>query len=231
VHPDDQRLAELVRLIRRELRTTQIQLAAVANVPLNDLKKIEAGNAGAVRLERVRRVLDAQGGRARLVALWNGAAADRLLNARHAALVERVVALLKTRGWEVQVEVSFSEWGERGSIDVLALHRERRAVLVIEVKTAIGSVEATNRMLDVKVRLAPGLVAKRFGWHARVVGRVLVLPSTSTIRRVIAAHAATFAVVYPARSREVRAWLRGPVWPLSGIWFVSDGRDTSIVSC
>jgi hypothetical protein len=227
MNSDDERLAELVRLIRRELRATQVHLAALAGVPLNDLKNIEGGRAGRVRLERVRSVLSAAGGRARLVAWWNGAAADRLLDARHAAIVERVVRLLRARGWEVHVEVTFSEWGERGSIDVLGLHRERRAALVIEVKTAIGSAEETNRVFDAKTRLAPQLVLKRFAWRARVVGRVLVVPSTSTIRRVVVRHGATFAAVYPARSREVRAWLRRPAAPLSGIWFLSDGQDGS----
>jgi hypothetical protein len=230
MHPDDERLSDLVRLIRRELRISQVQLAAVAHVPLNDLKRIEAGKAGYVRLNRVRRVLEAEGGRARLVPWWNGAAADRLLDSRHAALVERVVALLKARGWEVQVEVSFSEFGERGSIDILALKPDARVAIMIEVKTAIGSLEETNRVLDAKVRLAPILISKRYGWRPAIVGRLLVVPSTSTVRRVVDAHASTMESIYPARSREVRAWLRRPTSPVSGIWFVSDGRNASSVS-
>jgi hypothetical protein len=35
-------------------------------------------------------MFDAVGGRAKLTAYWNGAAADWLLDERHAALVERV---------------------------------------------------------------------------------------------------------------------------------------------
>jgi transcriptional regulator with XRE-family HTH domain len=229
MHPDDARLAELVRLIRRELGITQVQLASTANVPLNDVKAIEGGRAGAVRLHRLRLLLEAEGGRGRLVPWWNGASADRLLDGRHAALVERVVALLKTRGWEVHVEVSFAEWGERGSIDVLALNRHLRVALVIEVKTAIGSLEETNRVLDAKFRLAPEVIAKRFGWRPRTVARVLVLPGSSTNRRVVAEHAATMDATYPARSREVRAWLRRPDSALSGIWFVSDGQHSSNV--
>jgi hypothetical protein len=229
VHRDDARLAELVRLIRREVHLTQVQLAGAARVPLNDLKKIEAGNAGAVKLSRVRNVLEAEGGRGRLVPWWNGAAADRLLDSRHAALAERVVALLRRRGWDVHVEVSFSEWGERGSIDILALRRAAGVAIVIEVKSAVGSLEETNRALDAKMRLAPVVVTGRFGWRPRTVARLLVVPNLSSVRRIIAAHASTMDAVYPARSREVRAWLRSPGSELSGIWFLSDGPHASIV--
>src|SRR3954467_10229507 len=116
MHPDDERLADLVRHIRREMNITQVQLAARAKVPLNDVKQVEAGRAGCVKVHRVRTILEAEGGRARLVPWWNGAAADRLLDARHAEMVERVVRLLQLRGWMVVVEVSFAEFGERRSI-------------------------------------------------------------------------------------------------------------------
>ena len=133
------------------------------------------------------------------------------------------------RGWDVHVEVSFSKWGERGSIDVLALNREARIAIVIEVKTVIGSLEETNRVLDVKVRLAPTVVRDRFDWQPGLVARLLVVPNSSSVRRVIDQHAGTMTTLYPARSREVRAWLRRPDTPLSGIWFVSDGQHVSSV--
>jgi len=76
----------------------------------------------------------------------------RPLDERHAALVERVVRL-------------YSEFGERGSIDVLGIAREPSAAAVCEVKSAFGSLEETNRSLGVKVRLAPGLV--RDQWAGR----------------------------------------------------------------
>lgn len=230
MHPDDERLANLVRLIRRRNGLTQVRLASRAGVPLNDLKRIESGRAGDVKLSRVRRVLDAEGGRARLVPWWNGAAADRLLDERHAQLVERVVATLRALAWRVEVEVSFSEYGERGSIDVFAWHHAERALAVCEVKSAIGSLEETNRALDVKARLAPTVAFDRFGWRPAVIARLLILPRSNTVRRTIDAHASTMATLYPGRGREVRAWLRQPSTPLRAIWFVSDGPDTSIVS-
>jgi Holliday junction resolvase-like predicted endonuclease len=61
---------------------------------------------------------------------------------------------LADAGWEVRAEVSFSSYGERGAIDLLAWHPETRTLLVIEVKTEIGAVESTLRVHDMKWRLA-----------------------------------------------------------------------------
>lgn len=208
---------------------TQVQLAAAAHVPLNDIKAIESANAGRVALDRIRRVLEAENGRIRTVPWWNGANADRLIDQRHAELVERCVAVFRARGWRVEVEVSFSEFGERGSIDILGCHERLRAVAVCEVKTSFGSLEETNRVLDAKERLAPTLVRRRVGWKPKVAGRLLIVPRTSANRHVIDSHQATMATVYPARSHEIRAWLRAPVKPIRGIWFVSERPDTSTV--
>jgi len=84
-------------------------------------------------------------------------------------------------------------------------------------------------MLDVKARLAPTIVFKRQGWRPRVVARVLIVPRDMSIRRAIENHEATMRSSYPARSREVRAWLRKPSGPLRGIWFVSDGPNTTAI--
>lgn len=161
---------------------------------------------------------------------WLGAAAERLLDERHARLVERVVPLMQRRGWETAVEVSFSRFGERGSIDVLGAHRDRAAVAVTEVKSELGSLEETNRVLDVKERLATPIAEARFGFRPRVVGRILVVPRDESIRRVIVRHEQTMASIYPARSREVRRWLHRPDAPIRGIWFVSDVHEPDIKS-
>ena len=80
--------------------------------------------------------------RVELVARWRGGDLDRMVNARHAALHE-AVALLFARhsGWTTAPEVSFSIYGERGAIDVLAWHAARRALLVVELKSEIVDVQ------------------------------------------------------------------------------------------
>lgn len=222
---DDERAGRLLRTIRRRADRTQAELAALAEVPRTDVIKIEAGRVAEVHLGRARRVFAAAGGRARLTVWWNGALADRLLDERHAALGERALAVYARRHWETAVEVTFSEWGERGSIDLLAGHRLTRSAVVNEVKSALGSIEDTNRLLDVKVRLAPKLVYERFGWRPETVSRVLILPSEDAIRRKVARLARTMEVAYPARSREVRAWIRQPQGTLRGLWFLSEVRN------
>lgn len=227
---EDERIGLLLRAIRRRVGYTQAQLSVAAGVPREDVIKIERGRAGEVRLERTRRVFAALGGRARVTAWWNGATADRLVDERHAALVERALRVYVKRGWQAAVEVTYSEWGERGSIDLLAGHANTRSTVVNEIKTSFGSLEDTNRQLDVKVRLAAKLVEERFGWRPRATSRVLVLPADDTLRRVVARHRATMDSAYPARSREVRAWIRHPSGVLRGIWFLSEVANADTVS-
>jgi hypothetical protein len=226
---EDERLGQILRSVRRQVDMTQEGLAARAGVPVRDVIAVEDGRAGVVKVDRVRRMFLAVEGRARLTAWWGGAAADRLVDRRHAALVETALAILRRRGWEVATEVSFARYGERGSIDVLAVFRPTLTVVVGEVKASLGSLEETNRTLDVKERLAPIIAAERFGIRPRFVGRVLILPDDRTVRRIIDRHSTTMGVMYPARSREVRAWLHRPDRPLRGIWFLSELRTLQAI--
>jgi hypothetical protein len=198
---------------------TQAELAGIARVPRHDVQRVEAGLAGLVVLERLRRMFEAAGGGGRLSIWWHGAAADRLIDERHAGLVERAVATFVRRGWKAAVEVSFSEFGERGSIDILAAHERLRAVAICEVKSDVGALEQMNRVLDSKERLAPKIAEREFGWRPLIVGRLLILADDSANRRLVNRHEKTMAAIYPGRGREVRAWLRSPERPLRGIWF------------
>ena len=122
-------------------------------------------------------------------------------------------------------EVSFSKWGERGSVDVLAGHEAERALFVGEIKSEWGSIEETNRRLDVKVRLAPEIAEERLSWRPRTLARVLVLPDEMTARRVAAKHKETLEVAYPSRSRDVRRWIKHPIGDLRALWFLSEARS------
>jgi transcriptional regulator with XRE-family HTH domain len=216
-------LAQICRALRRRLGITQRKLAELSGVPRDDLVLIEGGRAGEVEIERVRRVLESLDGRLRVTAWWNGAAADRLLDERHAGIIERATTTIVHCGlWEVLSEVTFSEYGERGSIDLLGAHLPTRSVLVGEVKASVGSLEETNRVFDVKGRLAPKIALARFGWTPSSVSRVLIFPEDRTVRRVIDRYAATMTALYPMRGREFRSWLRKPTAAVSAIWFLSE---------
>jgi hypothetical protein len=217
-------MGRLLRAIRRRVRPNQNDVARISGVPRGDVMLIEAGRAGEVQLDRVRRVFAVVEARLKALVWWNGAAADRLLDERHAGVAERFIGVLGRYAWLPAPEVTFSEFGERGSIDVLGAHPITRAAVVAEIKASVGSLEETNRTLDVKVRLAPKLVLARFGWRPVSVSRLLVLPEDRTLRRVIDRHAATMAALYPLRGTEVRAWLRNPDpgKPISGILLLSE---------
>jgi hypothetical protein len=137
-------------------------------------------------------------------------------------VVGTVMALLSRRGWTVLSEVTFSEWGERGSIDVLAWHPTTRMLLVVEVKTEIASAEETLRRLDVKVRLAPRIAEERFGARPRSVARLLVVADRSTNRRRVARLGQMLDAAFPLRGRAVRDWIRRPSAPIAGILFAAE---------
>ena len=147
---------------------------------------------------------------------------DRLLDERHAALVDATVRWLRADGWTPIVEASFSIRGERGSIDVFALH-PTNALLVTEIKASIGDANQTLIGVDRKGRLAPTIARER-GWPVGIVGRILVVADTTTSRSRILRHEALFRAALPARTAACRAWVRDPVSPpIAGIAFLAVG--------
>jgi hypothetical protein len=118
-----------------------------------------------------------------------------------------------TRG----LEVTYSEYGERGSVDVLAVLAAARAALVVEVKTDLGSAKAIGRKLDEKARLAPRIVERLYGWRPVVVGRALVLPETTRLRTLDATPA--LGRMFPDDPRRIRGWLRNPSTAIAVTWF------------
>jgi transcriptional regulator with XRE-family HTH domain len=204
---------------------TQQDVAQGAGVSRAKVSQLENERLGLLSVPEVERCFRALGAQLSLGVSWQGAELDRLLDESHALLVGLVVDELRKRGWETFVEVSFSVRGERGSIDVLGWHTPTRTLLVVEAKSELAALDGTLRPLDVKVRLAPSSAGERFGLHGpAVVGRLVVLPETSTARRTAARHAEVLATALPARSREVRRWLSHPTGPLAGLWFLSSAQ-------
>jgi transcriptional regulator with XRE-family HTH domain len=204
--------------IRRGLR--QVDLARLAHVSRGMISKIERGEIAAVHIGALRAVAGALGASLDLKLRWHGESLDRLLDEAHAQVVDATVVVLREAGWDATVEVSFSIWGERGSIDVLAWHAATASLLVIEVKSVVPDSQATLHGLDRKARLAPDLALAR-GWECRNVGRLLVVAESRTSRRRIEAHAATYDTVLPDRNVEVRRWIRRPAGGLAGLLFLT----------
>jgi len=218
---DGRQLGRAHRRLRLRARLRQLDVSSKSGVGRWKVVKLEAGEIDDLNVGDIERCFVALGADVRMLATFRGAAIDRLLDEGHARLVGAVVVWLKCFGWSVEVEVSFSEYGDRGSIDILAWQPTFRALAVFEIKSEMGGIDPTLRPLDVKVRLAPK-IAQRFGWVGPlVVARVLVLPEDRTARRDVARHTGVLDTALPSRARAIRSWLRNPSGPLAGIWFLS----------
>lgn len=219
-----------VRALRRRKGWRQEDLAGAARASRSVVGRIERGDAGAIAISVVERVAHAAGGSVDLVLRWQGEGLDRLLDEGHARLVEALVSWLRARGWEVAVEVSFSRYGERGSIDLLAWHPARRALAVFEVKSVTPDMQAMLFGLDRKARLAPAIARER-GWVPVAIARILVIGDTSTNRRRLARFGAQLGAALPAGTREVQRWLEDPHAPgVAGVWFLADGRRADVTA-
>ena len=161
--------------------------------------------------------------------IWRGGELDRVLDQRHADLVGLTVVLLRGYGWLTELEVTYAQFGERGSIDVLGWQSQARSLLVVETKSDIVSVEATLRKLDEKVRLAGTIGSERLAWPQGggplTISRLIVLPGTRTEHRRVARYAALFDQACPTRGSAVRRWLRDPVGTMAGLLFVTDANE------
>lgn len=165
-------------------------------------------------VETVRRCLAALEIRLELRPRWRGAELDRLLDEGHATLQAAWAARLRAWGWLVEVEVSFSRYGERGRIDLLAWHPEQRVLLVIEIKTEVADAQALLGGLDAKTRLAPGPAAGQ-GWRRpSVVVPALIVLEGATARRHVRRLEPLFARL-GRRGKAAISWLRRPQ-PLPG---------------
>lgn len=216
------RFGRIVRALRRRRGWRQVDLALRAGVSQQLISMLERGHAAGVTvglLERVAAVLDA-----RLIVRidWHGEAADRLLDAGHAAIVEAVVAMLHAAGWMVVPEATFAIRGERGSIDVLAWHAGSSTLLVVEVKSVVADVQGALAPFDRKLRLAREIAAER-GWRPTRIASLFVIKDDRTARRRVDDHATTFDTRFPDRVAKVRRFVADPARhpTLHGLMFLT----------
>lgn len=222
-------IGRALRALRIRLLLRQEDVAGRAGVSQQLVSKIERGRLATVSNAVLRRVFAAVEADLLTVVRWRAGEIDRLLDEGHAELVGRIVVLLRRRGWQVLTEVTFSEFGERGSIDILAWHPASRTLLVIEVKTEITSAEEMLRRHDVKVRLGWRIGRERFGVKPARIAKLLVVADEMRNRRRVARLDLILAEAYPARGRVVRRWLADPDGDLRGLIFAvpaAGGRST-----
>lgn len=215
---DDQRFGTVVRAVRQRRSWRQLDLAAKSRVSQATISRLERGHPGSLSLDTIRRIAATLDIRVDLIARWRAGDLDRLVNARHSGLHEVVAAAFKTRlpDWVLAPEASFSIFGERGAIDLLAWHPGCRALLVIELKTDIADVNELLGTFDRKLRLAAQIAEPR-GWDALTVSGWVIVAPGRTNRERIAAHGAMLRAAFPTDGRGVGGWLRTPVGRISAL--------------
>ena len=203
---------------------TQVALSARAGVNRRAVARLERGHAGRLTVGALESIVHALGGRLDVRILWNGPELDRMLDEGHARVAAAIKRRLERWAWQVRVEVSYSRYGERGRIDLLAYHPALRILLVIEVKTELVDVQGLLGTLDQKSRLGP-FVAERFGWRPRhVVPAIVFLEHSATRKRL--AMVDTLFDRFPLRGRAAVSWLRQPSMPIPPglLWLTAAGE-------
>lgn len=215
---EDGRFGSAIRAVRRKRRWRQRDLATRAGVSAASISRIERGHIDTLSLRSLRSVASVLDVRVDLVARWRAGDLDRLLNAGHSALHDSVAAWFREMfpEWEVAPEVSFSIYGERGVIDIVAWHSGRRALLIIELKTDIADVNELVGTFDRKRRLAREIVKER-GWEPTTVSGWVIVSAGRTNRARVAAHSAMLRAAFPFDGRSVTGWLANPTRPISAL--------------
>jgi hypothetical protein len=181
-----------------------------------------------VPLGTIRRVAAALDARFDTVVRWQGGDLGRLLNGRHAAMHEAMARLFASLdGWVAEPEVSFSIYGERGVIDILAWYPVSHVLLVIELKTEFVDVNELMGSVDRKRRLA-AVIARERGWDPIGVATWVVLSDNRTNRRALAAHETVVRTKFPVDGRRMRPWLRRPVGRLDALSFLPSAHVVGV---
>ena len=224
---NDQRLGAALRALRVKRGWRQADVARRAHVSPSVVSLLERGHVASVSVQAFRQVAAALEVRAE-ISLWlPHGELERLLNAGHAALHEAVARYLSgLPGWLHAPEVSFAIYGERGIIDILAFHEPTGALLVIELKTEIVSLEDLLSTMDVRLRHASKIAMER-GWHATSVNAWVVVAESDLNRDRVASHRASLRTAFPANGHAIRAWLRRPTGTIRALSFWAKSRDTT----
>jgi transcriptional regulator with XRE-family HTH domain len=217
---DRVKVGNTFRAIRLELRLRQADVAERAGVSQQTVSDLECGHFGAMSVDTYCRIAAALDADIPLAPRWRGPKLDRILDRRHALLQNRAVELLTALGWNLATEVPFNRYGDRGSVDILGWRSERRALLIVEIKSEITSLEETLRVLNMKRRVVPIAMREERGWEARHHAALLILPDATTHRRLVKRHEALVSASLPDRGWDVRHWLNDPSGELRGLMFL-----------
>lgn len=220
---DDIRLGNTLRVLRVRKHLRQSDVARRARIRRQVVSKVEAGLAGRYPLDTIRGIAGALGARLDARLRFQGADLDRILNAAHAELHESFASYLGTlNGWIWLPEVSFSHYGERGVIDILAWHPATRCLLIIELKTELVDPQELVAVMHRRARLGREIAARE-GWEPLTISTWVVVRDTSTERRRARRHSRLLRGAFPHDGRAARSWMLRPAGRLSALSFWSYG--------
>jgi transcriptional regulator with XRE-family HTH domain len=207
----------------------QVDLGAAADVSAATVSRIERGHIGSLSVDVLVRVGAALDVRIDVVPRWRGGELDRMIAAGHSAMHETVATEFRGTQWLLAPEATFSIYGERGAIDILAFHPPTAALLVIELKTDLVDVQALIGAVDRYRRLAPQLARDR-GWTVGAVSCWVILREMPANHRRLAAHATVLRTAFPQDGRRVRGWLQKPDGAISALSFLSDSHPRTVIA-
>jgi DNA-binding XRE family transcriptional regulator len=224
---DDIAVGRVLRELRIRLGWPQRVVASKARVSATTYSDIERGLLEGVTLGKLRRVAAILEVRLVLEPRWRGAGLERIVAGRHAFMTETVAAMLVAAGWDVRPEVSFSHFGERGVVDLVAWHASTRTLLLVELKTELVDPNDLLAVTDRRRRLA-AVIAAPFGWQPLQVGQWVVLGESRTNHRRLAAFRTALRAAFPADGRSIKRWLADPVSSMSALWFLPNSATTGV---
>lgn len=195
----DDLIGRVIRALRHRKDWRQADLSAAAKVSRAVIADFEAGILDRHSIGALRSTASAAGGFLRLTVVVPQGDLDRLLDADHAQLQEHWKRWLERHGWEVEAEVTFNHYGERGSIDLLCFHRPTGVLLVIEIKTVVVDLQGMLSTIDRKVRMASFMAQER-GWRVTACLPALLIREGSTARRRVTAHSSPVRQTEPSRA-------------------------------
>lgn len=187
---NDLQLGRLLRLRRMRRGWRLRDVSDRCGLSIATLARGENGSFASIGV--VRRHGHALDLRVEWVAVGRGAEVARTLDDEHAVIVEALATWLRALGCEVAAEASFSIYGERGRIDLLAWDPRTETLYLVEVKTELSDLQDLFGSIDVRERLAPRIAADRAWSPARRIS-LLGVADTAHNREVVRMHRAMFA--------------------------------------
>lgn len=206
-----QRCGVTFRAVRIKRGWRQVDVAARARVNRSVVSSIERGHLEHVSIGTLLNVARALEIQITIGTRWRAGDLDRLISGRHSRLHEAVATWFAKSlpDWVLAPEVSFSIFGERGIIDILAWHPGQRALLVIELKTDIADVNELIGTMDRRRRLAREIARDR-GWEPLMISTWVLVAGGRTNRARLSAHKTMLRTAFPVDGRALVGWLRRP---------------------